>query len=119
MPASRLFLCCAGLIVAFLAVAQRVTGDDSPPESADSGQRLVSAERETPFKETVVPFIAKYCGDCHGGADAEKGLRLTDFQSAESIAEKRGVWRKVVQKLRAKEMPPKDAEKPSAETCEA
>jgi hypothetical protein len=101
-----------------LELVLKVSGDDELHKSTESGHQLVSIEREAPIKETVVPFVAKYCGDCHTGAEAEKGLRLTDFQSAESIAENRAVWKKVVQKLRSREMPPKDAEKPAAETCD-
>ncbi len=101
MPAFRAIICCAAIAQICLSAA-----------CADDG---ALPERESQFRETIVPFVTQYCGDCHSGPKAEKGLRLADFHSARSLTDDRGAWKKVLEKLRARTMPPKDATRPSAE----
>jgi mono/diheme cytochrome c family protein len=71
------------------------------------------------------PFLQTYCIDCHGADQAEAGFRLdtltADAASASfsvdhfAVPEKARLWTKVVDRVAAGEMPPKDAEQPSAE----
>lgn len=65
--------------------------------------------------DVLVPFVAKYCADCHTGADAEAGIALENFPSATQFGATRTQWVKVVGQLRGKGMPPADAEQPSDE----
>ncbi len=101
MPACRAIICCAAISQICLAIAHA-------DEGALSG-------RESQFRETIVPFVTQFCGDCHSGPKAEKGLRLADFHTAQSLTDDRSTWKKVLEKLRAHTMPPKDATRPSAE----
>src|SRR5262245_46226722 len=101
MPSCRAILFCAVICVIPLGIAR---GDDG-----------ALSDRELQFRVTIAPFVTQYCSDCHSGAKAEKGLRLTDFQTAQSLTDNRKTWKKVLEKLREHTMPPEDADRPSAE----
>ena len=72
-----------------------------------------SATPPDPFAHTVVPLVAKYCGDCHSGAKAEAKLDLVHYKDAPSALHDRKVWRTVLGKLRSHEMPPSEADQPN------
>ncbi len=61
-------------------------------------------------------FIARYCTDCHGETTQEATLNLTvlaaDFSSNDRDTFRR--WVKVHDRIAAGEMPPKDADQPTA-----
>jgi mono/diheme cytochrome c family protein len=62
---------------------------------------------------TITPALQKWCGDCHQGADAAGNLNLTAFgdDAVEPVAALR--WARVHDRLRAGEMPPRDAPQPT------
>ena len=66
------------------------------------------------FEHTVQPFLAKNCYACHSGAMATSGLNLQSFTDAASVQEHREQWEKVLQKISAGEMPPKQMPQPDA-----
>jgi len=70
------------------------------------------------FSQKIVPFVAKYCGDCHSGPKPERDLDLVKFKDAAEVAANRKVWRKVLGKLSAHEMPPADQDQPPATEIE-
>ena len=76
MPASRAIIFSAAVALTHLAARLR-------------RQTSASADRQSQFRETIAPFVTQFCGDCHSGSKAEKGLRLTDFQSAQSLVDNR------------------------------
>ncbi|MDX1965148.1 MAG: DUF1592 domain-containing protein [Pirellulales bacterium] len=84
-------------------------GEESSPASATTAQ--LSAE--VPGK--VVPFIKKYCVDCHAGKEAEAGIDLEKTTTGEQLLRERRVWRTVASKLRNREMPPSDHDTQPAE----
>jgi hypothetical protein len=67
------------------------------------------------FAGKIVPFVAKYCGDCHAGAKPEGNLDLLKFKDASTVTSNRKAWRKVLGKLSAHEMPPADEDQPADE----
>lgn len=73
----------------------------------------VTPERERAFSQDIVPLMKKYCLDCHSGDDAEKGAKLDGATTSRQVLEGRTVWTKALTQLRAGNMPPKDAEKPT------
>lgn len=64
------------------------------------------------FRQTVQPFLGKYCFDCHSGGDAEAELALDRFQTAQSLASAPGSWETVLRMVRDGEMPPSDMDQP-------
>jgi Protein of unknown function (DUF1592)/Protein of unknown function (DUF1588)/Protein of unknown function (DUF1587)/Protein of unknown function (DUF1585)/Protein of unknown function (DUF1595)/Ca-dependent carbohydrate-binding module xylan-binding len=71
------------------------------------------------FSQRIVPFVAKYCGDCHAGPKPEGNLDLTRFKEVAAVTGNRKIWRKALGKLSAHEMPPADQEQPSAAEIES
>ncbi len=75
------------------------------------------AKDEDPFKTIVNPslkkFLADYCVGCHSNTDPSAGMNVETL-SAETISERSGDWEKVVRKLRTRQMPPMDADRPHA-----
>ena len=64
------------------------------------------------FKKTVAPFLATYCGKCHG-AENQKGDRRFDSLDA-SIADENSLvdYQDILDQLNLSEMPPSDARQP-------
>ena len=104
MLVCRAIACWATALLIIVATNRAYAGED---------QSAPAPDRESQFQETAAPFITQFCGDCHSGAKAEKGLSLTEFRSAQSLIDNRTALKKIVAKLRAHAMPPKDAPQPS------
>ena len=62
---------------------------------------------------TVSPILAEFCFDCHGQQHAEAKVNLEGLATAPDLATNFRVWRKVVEMLEKKKMPPSDANQPS------
>ena len=75
----------------------------------------IAAGLETEFAETVYPFLETYCFGCHG--EKQKGkLDLRAYSTREAIAKDYRRWEVVLEKLKANDMPPEEAERqPTAE----
>jgi hypothetical protein len=67
------------------------------------------------FEQTVRPFVAKYCVGCHGGANPAAQFDLTQYTTMETVTRDYPRWALVMQRLTAKEMPPKPVPPPPAE----
>lgn len=72
----------------------------------------LAAQRENWFQQDVRPAIVQWCADCHDPDGAEADIVLGDVASPSQIQRQRSLWQRVVQKVRAGEMPPEDAEQP-------
>ena len=72
------------------------------------------------FQKDVVPFLEKYCYDCHD-AELEKGhLNLEAFKDDSRFFRDQRVWREVVNQVTSGEMPPaKKKTRPSPAEVEA
>ncbi len=64
-------------------------------------------------------FVSDYCLECHNSDDATGGLNLEDFDmsvASEDAAWDTTTWEKMVKRLRARQMPPADADRPTEES---
>src|SRR5437868_4843627 len=59
-------------------------------------------------------FLAKFCVDCHGPSEAQRGLRLDQLPPAFAEAETAAKWIKILDQVSQGEMPPSDASQPPA-----
>lgn len=72
------------------------------------------------FKKGAMPFMEKYCYDCHGGKSTKADLDLKGIKSDKNIIEDHKMWRGVLQQVNSGEMPPKKAKaQPTHEEIEA
>jgi hypothetical protein len=67
---------------------------------------------ESRLESDVRPFINKYCVDCHSVDEAKGGIRLDDLPKPADFVLDRPRWSKVVGQIKAKGMPPQDADQP-------
>ena len=74
---------------------------------------------QTTFDQNVGAFVKTNCAMCHNEQLKTAGLALTKYHDTASMIRDREVWEKVVQRVRAGEMPPKGLPRPSAEQITA
>src|SRR5258708_38781 len=58
------------------------------------------------FPQMVMPFLAKHCTSCHGGAKPKAGLALDKYKEEGAVLKDRRVWDKVLENVRSGDMPP-------------
>ena len=69
----------------------------------------------TDFDKSVLPFVKEYCLDCHGDQTQEAKLDLSRFGSVSDVVAGHQIWKTVLERVKAGEMPPKDSEQPTEE----
>ncbi len=70
------------------------------------------------FEQTVRPFVAKYCIGCHSGQNPAAQLDLKAYATTETVAHDYPRWALVLERLTAKEMPPKPMAPPPADASQ-
>src|SRR5579862_4697783 len=75
-----------------------------------------SSDLEHKFTDTVRPVLNRYCIGCHGGATPAAQLDLKAFSTMDSVVRDYPRWAQILERLSAKEMPPKGATQPPVET---
>lgn len=75
-----------------------------------TGTRVVSAGAAAPagptFQKDIRPLLEQHCLKCHGAGKPRGGVNLTGFTDVPSVQRQRKLWRKVVEQIDAREMPP-------------
>src|SRR5580693_6967092 len=70
------------------------------------------------FEQTVRPFVTKYCIGCHSGQTPAAGFDLKAYSTAEMVTRDYPHWDRVLERLTAKEMPPKPMAPPPADASQ-
>ena len=70
------------------------------------------ADPQRGFTQTVRPFLDTYCTSCHSGAKAAAQLDLQQYSTYESVVQDFSRWNRVLARLKAAEMPPRQAKQP-------
>jgi mono/diheme cytochrome c family protein len=65
------------------------------------------------FDSVVLPVVKGTCANCHNDRLQSGGLNVTGMVSAASLAADRPAWEKVLQRLRAGDMPPASVTRPA------
>ncbi|MBP85380.1 MAG: hypothetical protein CMJ64_01475 [Planctomycetaceae bacterium] len=65
------------------------------------------------YKEGVLPYVRKYCVECHTGKEAKGELDLTRYANASDVAASSRRWNSIAEFIRNGEMPPEDAKQPT------
>ena len=79
----------------------------SSPLRGEAGREELARE----FEVTIAPFLKTYCITCHGEKKPKAKFDLSPYRSLDSVASDFGHWDIVLERLRAEEMPPEDADK--------
>ena len=70
--------------------------------------RLVRVQSQ--FTSHIRPILEKSCGDCHWGDNDDAGVNLEPFKTMDQLLDSRKLWRKVLTRVTAREMPPEDSQ---------
>jgi mono/diheme cytochrome c family protein len=97
------------VLLALFAVQDpaKTMADEKPAVVAEPAVEKVSEDHRR--------LMQKYCWSCHSATQAEASLDLQQDDSVESIIRHHTTWQIVIERLKAGEMPPADAEQPTAE----
>ncbi|MGI9455989.1 MAG: DUF1587 domain-containing protein, partial [Aeoliella sp.] len=90
-----------GLVVAVFFCAPAITYSDEP---------LVPI---ADYAHRAQPLVEQYCFDCHSGDSPEAGLSLAKIDGGTHFQHHRAAWKKVLTRLRAGDMPPKEYDAPT------
>lgn len=100
-----------GLIVVLLPLMCLVVDFTTRP--VQSAARPTQQAPEDPtFEKTVLPFLSANCYVCHNEKLKSGDLNLESYQTAASVAQDRGKWEQLAQRLSKGEMPPKGMPRP-------
>ena len=80
----------------------------SPPLQAADPQEEAALTKA--FDQQIVPLLKSYCADCHTGKKPEGKFSISGLHEAQARDNARTTWAKMLRKVRANEMPPKDAD---------
>lgn len=72
-----------------------------------------SSDLERRFSQTVRPFVTTYCIGCHSGRAPAAQFDLQPYSTMAAVVNDYGHWNLVLDKLTAKQMPPKEAPQPA------
>lgn len=75
----------------------------------------LQADARKSFREHVVPFFKSYCTDCHGDRRMKGGLTFSPALKNPGNAAASQRWKQALANVKAHDMPPEDADQPSAE----
>ncbi|HEY4330568.1 MAG TPA: DUF1592 domain-containing protein, partial [Phycisphaerae bacterium] len=78
--------------------------------NANGGGKASAADLDHQFTTTMQPFLETYCISCHSGKDAPSGLDLS-YTSPAMVEHDAERLSRVIARLKAGEMPPKEADK--------
>ena len=70
------------------------------------------------FEQTVRPFVTQYCVGCHSGPSPAAQFDLKAYTSLTQVTRDYSRWALVMERLTAKDMPPKPLASPPAEASE-
>src|SRR5713226_513362 len=92
-----------------------LAADGPKADGLKAGKDQNPKEAKEPYSREIQPLFAKYCVQCHGGSKPKAHLALDAFQNEESILKTPEVLDKIQEKIRAREMPPKEKPQPTGD----
>ncbi|MDG2389549.1 MAG: DUF1592 domain-containing protein [Planctomycetaceae bacterium] len=85
------------------------------PEGNVNRLDVASLKNDPSFEKEVVPFLKKYCFECHEGEFAEEGVQFDLYKTTADVLKSRKKWEKILSILEIGAMPPSDADQPTAD----
>lgn len=84
----------------------------SLPESAESVKPVDESSGHRSFAEDIKPFFEQYCYQCHDNDRQKAGINFEEYGQGTRFVEERKHWKKVIEMLAEREMPPDEEAKP-------
>ena len=86
--------------------------------SAMPARGTATAALDRQFEQTVRPYVTKYCAGCHSGPTPAAQFDLKAYTTLDMVKRDYPRWALVMERLTAKDMPPKPIPAPSAEASQ-
>jgi mono/diheme cytochrome c family protein len=77
------------------------------------GQSARISGQADEFDSAVRPILTGTCATCHNAQLSSGGMSVAELTSSESLVGRRDAWEKILQRLRAGDMPPAGAARPA------
>ena len=103
------------LPLALTALAVWLTPSVAPPAPVAAAEPTAAPA----FRTAGVAFVEKYCLSCHSGDRPKADLNLKPYADDAALLKDRKTWQRVVEVMRAGEMPPKNKPQPMTTEAEA
>jgi mono/diheme cytochrome c family protein len=88
--------------------------------ASGEGLKFTSAEdSRAEYERSVKPFLARHCVECHGVKDPEGQLDVNSLDPDMKSGADGSRWAMLVAEVKSGEMPPKEKQRPTAESIEA
>ncbi|MBL8809477.1 MAG: DUF1587 domain-containing protein, partial [Planctomycetaceae bacterium] len=71
-----------------------------------SAKQQRDLERQKTVDDKLIPYMTKYCVECHGKDAQEGGVAVHDLKSADELLKNRKKWERVYRMINAGAMPP-------------
>lgn len=116
LPAMLMLKHCCLILCAVVVSSSLGWGDEGSDElssASTAGAPAVLSEAE------AVELVRTFCLDCHSGEDAESGLDLEGFSSAQDVGDAIGHWTKIAGRISDSTMPPAESDAPSPASRQA
>jgi hypothetical protein len=78
-----------------------------------------NSDLERQFAQTVKPFLTTYCIACHSGSTPAAQFDLAPYSTMAAVVRDYGHWNTVLDKLSARQMPPKGTKQPADDARQA
>lgn len=102
------------LLSTLFAFANESPDAEAPAPAPSAANADAFAELSKTYAGEALPLVKKYCADCHSDESKEGELDLEQFATLADVRKKPPVWQRVAEMLDHGEMPPKDADQPTA-----
>jgi len=82
-------------------LAAETQAKKSQPKKLQPEPDLLAAQ----FEKDIVPFLSKYCNECHGPKKQEGEIQLQQYRDFPAALKVRDTWEQVIEMLKVKAMP--------------
>jgi mono/diheme cytochrome c family protein len=100
----------AGVVLLGLLAGQAAPAFPGQSDEDAAIEKVRTAALKT-FKDDIAPFINTYCSRCHGEKKKKAGLTFEYAVKSPATPSFRPLWKKAVQAIETKDMPPEKEEK--------
>jgi hypothetical protein len=111
------------LCVAVITATTLLVGADDPSETSNAKAPAIHAEVFVQLSESyardTLPLVKTFCLDCHSAETKEGEFDLERFATLDAVRRDPAAWQRVAEMLDNGEMPPKDADQPTADQRKA
>lgn len=101
----------SGLISLIWLIVASVWTSHLLPAQQKTAATAIVPDQQT-FHDKVLPFLTKYCTDCHGTDSHQSGVNLSHISFDLASGRDLELWNSVLRQLHLEEMPPAECEQP-------